>query len=169
MLQFLPTQRTNRPIMNFIAKQTHLSASQLLVASPKTVFPLLCPTREYDWIENWKCELLFSKSGFAELDCVFTTNFPGDEKDTWIVDRFQPNKLIQFVRVSENRAIRYRITLSDNGNDTTTALWEQTVTALTEAGNRYVESLSDTEFSQKIKGLENLLNHYLKTGKMLKA
>jgi hypothetical protein len=32
-----------------------------------------------------------------------------------------------------------------------------------------VESLSNVEFGQKIKGLENMLNHYLETGKMLKA
>jgi len=155
--------------MSFIAKQYHLSANQLLVASPEKVFPLLCPTREYDWIETWECELLFSKSGFAELDCIFATHFPGDERDIWVVDRFEPNELIQFVRVSESRAIRYRITLTDNGNGTTTALWEQTVTALAEAGNRYVESLSNPEFSKKIKGLESLLNHYLETGKMMKA
>jgi hypothetical protein len=73
------------------------------------------------------------------------------------------------VRVSENRVIRYRITLIDNGNGITSAIWKQTITALTEAGNRYIESQSNEEFSKKIKGLEKLLNHYLETGEMLKT
>lgn len=153
----------------FIRKQGYLKAEQTLKATPDKVFPLLCPTREYDWIETWKCELLFSQSGIAELDCIFATHFPGDEREIWVVDRYEPNELIQFIRFSESRVIRYRITLTDNNNGTTTASWEQTITALNEAGNRYVESLSNIEFGQKIKGLENMLNHYLETGKMLKA
>lgn len=165
MLQFLQTDR----IMIFSAKQCSLSACQLLAAPPEKVFPLLCPTREFDWIETWNCELVFSKSGFAELDGVFTTNFPGDDKDVWVIDRYEPNVLIQFVRVSENRVIRYRITLTANGNGTTSAIWEQTITALTEAGNRYIENQSNEQFSKKIKGLEKQLNHYLETGEMLKT
>jgi hypothetical protein len=155
--------------MNFSAKQYSLSANQLLGAPTEKVFPMLCPTCEYDWIETWNCELVFSKSGFAELDGVFTTNFPGDEKDVWVIDRYEPNALIQFVRVSESRVIRYRITLIDNGNGTTSATWEQTITALTETGNHYIESQSNEQFSKKIKGLEKLLNHYLETGEMLKT
>lgn len=155
--------------MNFKAKRCSISASQTLLATPERVFPLLCPSREYDWIEHWECDLVFTESGFAELGCIFTTDFPGDEKDVWVVDQYIPNQVIQFIRVSENRVIRYRITLFDNGNETTSAQWEQTVTALTEAGNRYVENLSNPEFSQKIKGLESMLNHYLETGKMLKT
>jgi hypothetical protein len=155
--------------VSFLAKQCYFSAIQLLVASPEKVFPLLCPTREYDWIETWKCDLLFSKSGFAELDCIFATHFPGDEREIWVVDRYEPNALIQFVRVSENRVIRYSIRLTDNGDGKTFAQWEQTITALTEAGNRYLENLSDVEFGKKIKGLENLHNHYLETGEMLRT
>jgi hypothetical protein len=155
--------------MNFKAKQCSLSASQTLLATPEKVFPLLCPTREYDWIENWKCDLICSKSGFAELDCIFTTDFPGDEKDVWVVDQYLPNQVIQFIRVSANRVIRYRITLTDQANGQTTALWEQKVTALTEDGNNYVESLSNLEFGLKIKGLELMINYFLETGEMLRA
>ena len=155
--------------MSFTAKQSYLSASQLLVATPENVFPLLCPTREYDWIESWKCELVFSKSGFAELDCIFSTHFPGDEQEIWVVDCYEPNSLIQFVRTSPNRVIRYRISLTDNADGTTSAKWEQTITSLTEAGNDYIENCTNADFSERIKGLEKLLNHYLETGEMLKS
>lgn len=39
------------------------------------IFPLLCPTREYDWIEGWECDLLYSESGIAEQDCIFNAGF----------------------------------------------------------------------------------------------
>ena len=39
-------------------------------APPEVVFPLLCPVREYEWLEDWTCEMVFSESGVAEEDCV---------------------------------------------------------------------------------------------------
>lgn len=154
--------------MNFTAKRCFLSVQQQLNFTPEKIFPQLCPTREFDWIEHWECDLIRTESGFAELDCVFTTHFAGDEKETWIVDRYEPNALIQFIRSSESRVIRYSIRLSNNGDGSTTLLWQQVVTALNEKGNQYIENCSNEEFSKKIKGLENLLNHYLETGEMLK-
>lgn len=38
----------------------------VLEAAPEGVFPLLCPVREYDWIEPWRCRMIYSQSGFAE-------------------------------------------------------------------------------------------------------
>jgi hypothetical protein len=35
-------------------------------APPEKVFPLLCPVREYDWVEPWKCEMIYTDSGFVE-------------------------------------------------------------------------------------------------------
>ncbi len=75
--------------------------SMLLKGTPEQVFPLLCPVREYEWIDNWQCEVVYSDSGFAELDCVFKTRFPGDgPEDTWAVSRYEPPLLIEFVRVN---------------------------------------------------------------------
>jgi len=155
--------------MNFKAKRCFLSAEQNLNFTPEKIFPQLCPTREFDWIETWKCELIQSESGFAELDCIFTTHFAGEEKETWVVDRFEPNELIEFVRTTESRIIRHSIRLSNNGDGSTTLFWQQIVTALNENGNQYVENCSNAEFIKKIKGLEKLLSHYLETGEMLKT
>ena len=30
-----------------------------LCATPAGVFPLLCPVREYEWIEPWSCDMVF--------------------------------------------------------------------------------------------------------------
>jgi hypothetical protein len=132
------------------------------------VFPLLCPQREYDWIESWKGKIIYSKSGFAELDCVFSTVLPGGIKEIWTVDLFIKNEKIQFVRFTESRVIRYCITLIDNKNGTTTANWEQTITSISEEGNTYIGNFSDIEYETLIKSLEKMLDYYLTTGQILK-
>ena len=48
--------------MSFIAKRCSLSASQLLVASSGKVFPLLCPTREYEWITKLENAIWFFRN-----------------------------------------------------------------------------------------------------------
>jgi hypothetical protein len=152
----------------FSAQQTVKIAKQHLSATPDKVFPLLCPTREYDWIETWKCRMIRSKSGFAELDCLFATDFPNDGEDLWVVSVYRPNEEIQFVRFNGRRTIRYNIALIDNGDGTTEAEWKQVLTGINEAGNRLVESVTDEAYKQRIAALEQMLNYHLTTGKMLK-
>jgi hypothetical protein len=149
---------------NFAALRTTKSAKQHLLAPPDKVFPLLCPTREYDWLETWKCRLLYSKSGFAELDCIFVTDFPNEGEEVWVVSVYRPNEEIQFVRSSGQRVIRFIITLTDNGNGTTTAEWTQIFSGLNEEGNRLVASVSDEAFRQRILERERQLNHFLTMG-----
>ncbi len=132
-------------------------------AAPDRVFPLLCPVREYEWIEMWRCEMVHSKSGFAELDCVFKTRH-GDVEDVWTVSRYEPNELIEFVVSSAFRVMRYSFTLSPDGEHATKIVIEQTATALNRENEKYVE---DPHFEIHMKMLEVMLNHYLMTGKMI--
>ena len=154
----------------FSGKRTVKSHTMRLAGRPEKVFPLLCPTREYDWIEPWDCELIRSDSGVAELDCIFRTHFPADgPEDVWVVSRYEPPKEIQFVRINGLRAIRYAIDLGDNGNGTTTAVWRQVVTGLSPEGNAFVRDFSDDRYASAMSTLERMLNHYLTTGTMLRA
>lgn len=153
---------------SFIPKRLYVCAEQLLQFTPDKVFQLLCPRREYEWIEHWKCQIIYSISGYAEQDCIFTTGFSDDGSETWYVDLYQQNEKIQFVRFTHARVIRYLITLTNNNNGTTSAKWEQTITSLNDDGNSYIETHSDEEFKKMVKTLENMLNHYLATGQMLK-
>jgi hypothetical protein len=153
----------------FSSLRTIKTAKQHLLARPDKVFPLLCPTREYEWIETWKCRVVHSQSGCAELDCVFVTDFPGEGEDVWVVSVYRPNEEIGFVRSNGRRTIRFSITLTDNGDGTTTAVWTQVFTGLNEDGNRMVQSVTDEGYRQRILERERQLNHFLTTGTMLKA
>ena len=69
-------------------------------APPAEVFPLLCPVREYEWIEPWSCDMVFSESGLAESNAVFRTRFPAQGgEETWIVCRYEKDRAIAFIRL----------------------------------------------------------------------
>jgi len=134
------------------------------------VFPLLCPVREYDWMQPWQCEMIYTDSNAAELDCVFKTNFPDDgPEDTWVVSTYEPPDYIEFVRINSLRSIRYSITLIQQENGTTQATWSQVITGLSSEGDIFVAGLTDEAFHGRMKILQNMINHYLKTGEMMEV
>ncbi len=151
----------------FTGKRTIKTYTMRIEAQPEVVFPFLCPTKEYEWIDRWECRMVYSDSGFADLDCIFTTNFPGEGPDVWMVSRYEPPKEIQFVRINDSRAMRFSISLRGNGDKTTTAVWRQVITGLTPEGNKLVEAFSDEQYATEMGTLERMLNHFLTTGMML--
>ncbi len=153
---------------DFKSSRTIKRYKQKLNAPSNKVFPLLCPTMEYKWIQPWKCEMLFSQTGYAEDNCVFRTNFPSDlEPETWIVSQYEKDKTIQFIRFNNSIVIRYNIYLINNEDFTTDAIFEQIITGLNEKGNNYVEAYSDELYVEEISTLGKLLNYYLEKGEML--
>lgn len=141
--------------------------------SPEQVFPLLCPVREYEWIDGWQCEVVYTQSGFAELDCIFKTNFPADgPEDTWVVCRYEAPQAIEFVRVNALRAMRFSIRLEDvktvGEKPISRWRWQQTITGLNEEGVALAAAMTDEAYSAKIVDVERKLNHFLETGTMLK-
>ncbi len=142
--------------------------SMVLDAAPAIVFPLLCPVRESDWIEPWRCRMIYSQTGFAEQDCIFQTEFPKDgATETWVVCRYEPPRVIEFVRVSTLRAIRYTITLHGTAGGKTEAEWRQVITGLSEAGDRLLAQEPEEAFRTQMERLAEMLNYYLKTGRRL--
>jgi hypothetical protein len=149
--------------------RTIKSYTMNLDAGAENIFSLLCPVREYDWIQPWKCEMIYSDSGRVELDCVFKTNFPDDgPEDTWVVSRYEPPKSIEFVRINPIRSMRYSISVIAQDDGSTQAIWKQVITGLNPEGNKFVDSLTDEAYYSEMKTLQNMINHFLKTGEMLK-
>jgi len=139
-------------------------------ARPERIFPLLCPVREYDWIPLWRCELLYTQSGVAELGCVFRTDF-GDQwgPETWVVSHYRPGEKIAFVRTGALRTTRYEVILEGDRDDTalTHLTWRQEITGLNPEGNKLVAAPGDEEFQAMMAALNEMLAYYLATGKSL--
>jgi hypothetical protein len=137
-----------------------------LQAPAEAIFPLLCPTMEYDWVPGWSCELLHSESGKAEPDAVFRTNLRGRE-EIWVCTRFEPSRVIHYTRVSQDRVEKLEITLVPGGNRTTGIRWSLTSSALTHKANPAVLQMEEGPARRQI--LEQLLDdlaHYLAKGEM---
>ena len=129
--------------------------------SPADIFPLLCPVREYDWIPQWRCRIVYTESGVAELGCVFQTDFADQfGVETWVVSRYEQDSRIAFVRTGEHRATRYTITLEPVGQSTN-LVWHQEITGLSSKGSELLASADPEAFTTQMRSLEQLLNTYL--------
>lgn len=140
-------------------------------AEPGRVFPLLCPVREYEWIPPWHCELVYSQSGYAELGCVFSTDF-GDQwgPEVWVVSDYLPGEKIAFVRTGTLRTTRYEVLLAaEEGGRATRLIWRQEMTGLTPEGDRLLDALTGQEFQAMMVELNGMLAYYLATGESAPA
>ena len=136
-----------------------------LSSSPETVFPLLCPVREYDWIPAWRCEVIYSKSGYAELGCVFTTDFKDHSgPETWVVCTYEKNKQIGFLKTGTHCTTRYNVSLERNQTGSTIH-WEQEITSLAEHGDLVLDKITESVYGEKMKHINKLLEYYLLHGK----
>ena len=102
---------------DFRAKRIVNKVTFRVKAPPAQVFPLLCPVREYDWIDGWDCTMIYTESGIAEKDCLFQTVLDGHEPVIWIVSRYEPNNfLIEFINICPNLYVeKLKISLEDYG------------------------------------------------------
>jgi cytochrome P450 len=132
---------------------------------------MLCPVREYEYIPGWECDIVYLDSGLAEQGGVFTTHShgKGGQKDVWVISRYDANRAIEFVRVNGMRSIVYRIELQGTETGGTVVTLEQVITGLTEEGNQHVQALKPSDFAAMLSHMEELLQHYLATGKALNS
>ena len=143
-----------------------VTADCVVDVPPKQVFPLLCPVREYDWIEVWQADIVYTDSGVAELDCVFKTAFPNEGDDVWIVSRYEPSERIEFVRVSAKRAMRYIVFLTAQGGGTRIT-WTQVITDLGDAKEVEPQENLQKTHDAMVERCGRMLAYYFETGKRL--
>ena len=139
---------------------------QTNVASPETVFPLLCPVREAEWVPGWRSRMIYSRSGVAEAGCVFITEENGREI-TWVVTEYDPEKWrMGFVWVKAGMVTEIRIFLERAGQHTRARVG-YTYTGLSAEGNQEVAGFDEKWFREKMQGWEAAINHYLETGRCI--
>lgn len=146
----------------FRAKRRIFQYSGDISAPPEAVFPLLCPVREYEWIDGWTSQVIFSDSGVAEENCIFKSGFLDM---IWNVCRYEPPQRIEFSAVAPDKIV-LRLNLYVERLPTGTRLhWTRIFTGLSPAGNDIIDALP----THQERGLTQMLEYYLKTGKMLRA
>jgi hypothetical protein len=157
--------------MNFEGMRATHEYTQTNSAPPERVFPLLCPVREADWVPEWQYRMIYSRSGVAELGCVFTTPNEDGSEAIWLVTDYAPAAFaIAFAWVNAGLvAAQIRIRLEAKSPQQTTAHIHYTYTGLSEQGNREVERYNHVWFQYKMQSWEAAINHYLRTGNKIDA
>ena len=157
------TELSRKPNQTVKGSRVIFTGLQSYSSPPEAVFPMLCPVREYDYIPPWECDVVYLDSGLAEQSGVFTTHFPGDgdQKDVWVISRYDIDRKIEFIRVSGLRTMIYRIDLQSTLTGGTIVNWEQIITGLTEEGNQHIETLTQSDFTVMLAQMQEWLQSYL--------
>jgi len=155
--------------MEFKGIRVSKTFNQINHATPGVIFPLLCPVREKEWIDGWDYEMIYSRSGFIEEGCIFSTPHHGIEPTIWYVTKYdQDTYTIEFVRISPGEeVVKIRIVLLDNNNGNTTSEITYEYTGLTEEKNTWILNQLDADFHESMIWWEKAINYYLKTGQKL--
>jgi hypothetical protein len=142
-------------------------------ATPDEAFVYLCPQREHDYLEHWKADILFSESGLVENGCIFRTQRPDDEAATiWIVTEHDPQRHVVRIAMTTpgSRVGRLKVECADAGDERCIVTFSYEITAITEAGQRYLDTHFTAEaFTAQMRGYEIAWNHYLKTGRLFRS
>lgn len=141
--------------------------STILSSPPGEVFPLLCPVKEYDWIPAWQCRLIYSESGYAELGCVFSTDFKDHSgPEIWVVCTYEKNRLIGFVKTGAHCTTRYDVSLKQTLTGSTIR-WAQEITSVDDQGDLIIDKMTEKVYDEKMKQINKLLDYYLLHGKSI--
>lgn len=152
----------------FKAKRVDRRYIQTIRAEPARVHSLICPVKEAKWLDGWDYNLIFSHSGFAEKGCVFTSTSAGEHTIWLITKRDDIAYETVFVRITPgSRLAEVTVRIEDGGQQISRVHVRYTITALTEEGNRFIESFTEENFVKDMKFWEATMNHYLETGKAL--
>jgi hypothetical protein len=156
-----------KAMTDFQARRVTHQYTQTNCAPPETVFPLLCPVREADWVPGWQYRLIYSKSGVAEAGCVFLTQ-ENERETTWIVTEYDPIAFrIAFVWVDPGMVTAQICIHLERSADATSAHIRYTYTGLSPEGNREMERYDEPWFRHKMQSWQAAINHYLRTGKRI--
>jgi len=155
--------------MNIVnPKRIKHSYNQSLSATPERVFPLLCPVLEEEWVPGWETELVISKSGVAEKDCIFVT--PAEPHSAiWLITHYDPQAYtLEMYKVTPGHTVgKLEIALLADGTDGTTATVAYEYTALGPAGEDFLAGFTEARYGELMAKWEEALNHYLTSGEKI--
>jgi hypothetical protein len=143
--------------------------TQKLVAGPDRVFPLLCPVREADWLDGWDPVAVWSSSGVAEPDCVFTT--PATPHPAiWFITRHEPERgFVEMLKIVPGMTackLSIQLAATPSGCDATITYSH---TSLGATGDAFVANFTEEFYVEFMRDWEARMNHFLRTGEALKS
>lgn len=142
-----------------------------LKADAKTVFPLLCPVKEDDWIDGWSdiCTIVYTDSGIAEEACIFETDIPFEGHAVWICSKYDAEKTeIEYIKLIAGKAIiKWSMAVRDvPGGSNIYAVYN--ATGWGDKGEAFIRHLEEKGVRELFANLEDEINYYVTNGTMKK-
>ena len=143
----------------------------------KEVSSMSCPVMEYDWIPDWRCELLHCPNGIAEDGTNFyeigTAPFLGDsisQKCEWTAVLREPeNDRIHWRLENAISTTLFKVQFDNLGNGKTKARWQMTYTPLNKRGAKVLKKGGAEKIRFMLEVLTLMLKRYVETGKQIEA
>ena len=144
-----------------VAAQRLYSHRHYFSTTPETIFPLLCPVREADWIPDWQAGIVSSRSGYAEARCLFCTG-PAEQETVWYTVGFEQNRYIRFVRWQPDGVlVDLQLTVLPTTNNDTELHVVYQFYAVNDAGRKALTKFDENYWQDMMQTWQTLLNHYL--------
>ncbi len=131
----------------FVARHVVREQSFELAAPVDAVYPYFTPAGERAWAPGWEPEFLHPAGEDLCAGMVFRTA-AGGEATLWLVADHDPHAhRVRYVRVTPDSRIGFvELACATAAAGTTRVTVRYTFTALSEAGNRYLEAFDDAAF-----------------------
>jgi hypothetical protein len=133
-------------------------------APPGVVFPLLCPVRERGWLDGWKADVVYSDSGFAENNGIFTTENQLFGEALYVVSRHEPNAgRVEFVIFFPGKCVqKLDLELKPKTGGGTSLTLSRLYTGLSAEGNALLEQITEAVFQKQAGAIAQCLGRYCK-------
>lgn len=151
---------------------------ETIEATAERLFPLACPVAEYEWIDGWDFEMVYSECGAIEKHCIFRERLTGaflfadpDLETTWAVcdnDR-EAHWLRAVLLVGDRAAGMFEVDGREQGAGCTKVTWSYTMTGLDRETNEALAALEPGRIDTMLGFLGKSLKHYGETGEKLPA
>lgn len=131
-------------------------------APPGLVFPLLCPVREREWLEGWKADVVYSDSGVAEENAIFTSENRLLGEAVYVVSRHEPEQgRIGFTVFYPGTCVQtLEIELKPEGETGTRLTWSRLFTGLSRRGNALIEEITEEVFEEQTLAIAQALQRH---------
>jgi hypothetical protein len=131
--------------------------------TPKeTVFKIFCPVVEREWVSDWDCNMVYSDSGIAEKNCIFTTKQADMPEAVWVCSIYNFAKEVEYIRTTPGYFVTVVNIKTLQTNMETKCNVTYIHTALSELGAHYITNhFTEELFINQIESWKDAGNAYL--------
>lgn len=146
----------------FAARHIRREHTITVDAPADRVFSLLTPRGEELWVPGWKPVYLHPLSGEMTLGMIFTTGSGGDAT-YWSVVTCDPTRYVsRYARITPASRFGFvDVSCKSAGPTRTDVTVAYTYTALTEAGNAFIDAFTDASYREMIEEWRTLMGAWL--------